>query len=101
MEEYDRNSLRRLRKEALEHQHTGQKGSRFISMLIVLMFLLAGGFYIKTTDPIWLTGNPSYIAVREKLEDWKEALVSAFQGDEEINDVQETVNAALAQNDEV
>ncbi len=108
MEEYNRDSLRRLRKEAMEQQIAVQnkKGSRFVSMLIILMFVLAGGFYIKITDPVWLTGNPSYVALRETLQEWTAAVISAFEreepkDEEQANDVQETVNTALAENDAV
>lgn len=102
MEEYDRNSLRRLRREALEQQtNQSVKGSRFISMLIILMFVLAGGFYVKTTDPAWLTGNPTYVAVRDTLREWAGAVISAFKEEEPAvtgEDVKETVSAALAEN---
>lgn len=99
MEEYDRDSLRRLRKELAEPPQN-KKGSRFISVLIILMFLIAGGFYVKTTDPAWLTGNPGYVALREKVREWTTSITSAFEKGEGENDVQETVNAALSVADE-
>lgn len=93
MEEYHRDSLRELRRMA-EEKPERKKGSVFVTLLIILLFLAAGGFYLKTARPAWLDS----MAVQEKLTEWKDEVVSVFKS--ETDDVKETVDGALAEQDE-
>lgn len=97
MEEYHRDSLRELRRMAEECPER-PKGSRFVTILIILLFLAAGGFYLKTAQPEWLDRYFDSAAVEQKLTDWKEEVAAVFRND--TDDVQETVDSALAEQDE-
>ncbi len=96
MEGYHRDSLRELRRMA-EQQPEPRKGSRFITLLIILLFLAAGGFYIKTAEPEWLDQYFNSVAIEQKLSEWKEEALSVFQPE---SDVTETVDGALAEQDQ-
>ena len=99
MEGYHRDSLRELRRmEAEQQSEKREKGSVFITLLIILMFLAAGGFYLKTTDR--LPESFSFSSVKQTVIRWKEELVAVMKG-EEVTDVQATVDGVLAgQNEE-
>ncbi len=97
MEEYHRDSLRELRRMA-EERPERSKGSFFITLLIVLLFLAAGGFYLKTAQPEWLDRYFDSAAVEQRLTEWKDEVVSVFRND--TDDVKETVDSALAEPDE-
>ena len=100
MEGYTRDSLRAMRREALqEKQNHREKGSKFITILIVLLFLGAGGFYIKTTKPEWLPAEWSFEAINEQFKAWKADWNAAFQ-QEDVLSVQQTVEDALAEQNE-
>lgn len=102
MEEYHRDSLRELRRQAQEgHRQEAQKtkGSVFITLLIILLFLAAGGFYLKTSQPEWLEKYFSSSAVEQTLQNWKEDVASVFKS-QETADVQQTVDAALSEQNE-
>lgn len=95
MEEYHRDSLRELRRMESEHQTARrQKGSAFITFLIILLFLGAGGFYLKTTDRL-----PSFSTVKQTVIRWREDLAEVF-AEQPAADVQETVDQALAEQNE-
>lgn len=93
MEEYHRDSLRELRRMA-EEKPEQKKGSFFVTLLIILLFLAAGGFYLKTAQPKWYDS----MAVEQKLTELKDEVVSVFKN--ETDDVKETVDSALAEQDE-
>ena len=95
MEEYHRDSLRELRRmERQEAEHPPKnKGSGWITLLIVLMFLAAGGFYFKTARP------ELFQKYYDTLKNWADEAVSVFQ-QEKPNDVQQTVDEALAKQNE-
>jgi len=93
MEEYHRDSLRELRRMA-EEKPVRKRGSVFVTLLIILLFLAAGGFYLKTARPEWLDS----VAVQEKLTAWKDEVAAVFKSKED--DVKETVDEALAEHDE-
>lgn len=97
MEEYHRDSLRELRRMAEEYPER-PKGSKFVTVLIILLFLAAGGFYLKTAQPEWLDRYFDSAAVEQKLTDWKEEVAAVFRND--TDDVQKTVDSALAEQDE-
>lgn len=100
MEGYHRNSLRELRRSEQEEQwETRKKGSRFITFLIILLFLFAGGFYLSTARPAWLTSRFDFSAVGQRLKDWKNEVLDAVKGTED-GDVQQTVDSALSGGDE-
>ena len=93
MEEYHRDSLREYRRmEREKPEKPLRKGSFFITLIIVVLFAAAGVFYLKTAQP----------ALFEKyfcsLKSWKEQAISVFEPQE--NDVQQTVDSALAEQDE-
>ena len=92
MEEYTRNSLRELRKAETElrRKKRKQNGSIFITILIILLFLGAGIFYVITTKPKWL-------GLDQSIDGWKDTLVSAFEPQERI-EVRKTVDSALSKN---
>lgn len=95
MEEYHRDSLRELRRMELEQQSTKrERGSVFVTLLIILLFLAAGGFYLKTTDRL-----PDFSAVKETVIRWRDDLVAVFQ-DDAVSDVQATVDGVLAEQNE-
>ena len=71
-----------------------EKGSMFVTLLIILLFLAAGGFYLKTARPEWLDS----VAVQEKLTAWKDEVAAVFKSKED--DVKETVDEALDEHDE-
>lgn len=97
MEEYNRDSLRELRRMA-EEKPERRRGSFFVTLLIVLLFLAAGGFYLKTSQPELLERYFNSTAVEQKLTEWKDDVVSVFKN--EPDDVKETVDDALAKQDE-
>lgn len=97
MEEYHRDSLRELRRMA-EEKPERNRGSVFVTLLIVLLFLAAGGFYIKTSQPEWWDRYFNTTAVEQKLTEWKDEVVSVFKSEQD--DVKETVDGALADQDE-
>ena len=85
MEEYHRDSLRELRRMEQETARKPvKKGSILVTLLIVVLFLAAGWFYLKTARPEWIQG----------LKAWKEEAVSVFRSESE--EVHQTVDAALA-----
>lgn len=93
MEGYHRDSLRELRRaEADRRQQEQGKGSVFITLLIVLMFLGAGAFYLETTDR--LPQSWDFAAVKQTVLRWKEELVAVFET-EEAAEVHATVDSAL------
>ncbi len=94
MEEYHRDSLRELRRAEMQQlQERPARGSLFITLLIIALFLAAGGFYLKTTDRL-----PSFTTVQQRVVQWADELVSAVQ-QEPADDVQATVDNALAARD--
>lgn len=97
MEEYHRDSLRELRRLEQQGQTEVQKskGSAFITLLIIVLFLAAGGFYIKTEQPSWFNSK----AVEQSLQNWKEDLAAVFNS-QEVADVQQTVDSVLAEQNE-
>ena len=95
MEGYHRDSLRELRRAEIAQQQEGQgKGSIFITLLIILMFLGAGAFYLKTTDR--LPEDWNFTSVKQTVLRWKEELVSVFDSQEAV-EVHATVDSALAE----
>ena len=93
MEVYHRDSLRELRRaEADRRQQEQEKGSVFITLLIVLMFLGAGAFYLETTDfpPL----KQDFAAVKQTVLRWKEELVAVFEP-QDAAEVHATVDSAL------
>ena len=102
MEAYHRDSLRELRRSEQEERKQGMqktKGSLFISLLIILLFLAAGGFYVKTSHPEGLEKYFNSKAVEETLSGWKEDVLAVFNNGEG-SDVQQTVDQALAEQNE-
>lgn len=100
MEEYHRDSLRELRRAAAEQERPAKgKGSLFVTLLIILLFLAAGGFYLKTEHPELLEKYFSSAAVEERLKGWKEDLQAVFRK-EEAEDVQQIVDSVLAEQNE-
>lgn len=102
MEGYHRDSLRELRRMAEEQERAPrrERGSVFITLLIILLFMAAGGFYLKTSQPEWLEQYFDSAAVEQKLSGWKEDIAAVFNSQDD--DVQQTVDEALAeQNEEV
>lgn len=99
MEEYTRESLRELRKnEQFALQERREKGSRWITVLIIVLFLAAGSFYLATAKPDWLGNYFNVAAVNETVEGWQQDLATVF-APKEATDVQATVDAALAEQD--
>ena len=95
MEEYHRDSLRELRRMELQEQSVKrEKGSVFVTLLIILLFLGAGGFYLKTTDRL-----PAFSTVKQTVIRWRDDLVAVVKG-EEAADVQATVDSVLAEQNE-
>ncbi len=96
MDGYHRDSLRELRRMSEEQQRVPrrERGSVFITLLIILLFLAAGGFYLKTSQPEWLE---QYFS-SETIKGWKEDIVSVFSSQD--GDVQKTVDGALAEQNE-
>lgn len=97
MEEYHRDSLREMRRLEQQGQTEAQKskGSVFITLLIILLFLAAGGFYIKTEQPSWFSRS----AVEQTLQSWKDDIAAVFSN-QEAADVQQTVDSVLAEQNE-
>lgn len=60
MDEYSRNSFRAIRDELAREQEK-RRGSRLISVVIVLLFLAAGVFYVKTAQPQWWERAAGYV----------------------------------------
>ena len=81
-----------------EEKPERNRGSVFVTLLILLLFLAAGGFYIKTSPPEWVERYFNSTAVEQKLTEWKDEVVSVFKS--EGDDVKETVDGALAEQDE-
>ena len=97
MEEYTRESLRELRKnEQFALQEHKEKGSKWITLLIIALLLAAGIFYLATAKPAWLEQYFDVAAVNETVEGWQEDLATVF-APKETTDVQATVDAALAE----
>ena len=97
MEEYTRESLRELRKnEQFALQERKEKGSKWITLLIIVLLLAAGGFYLATAKPAWLEKYFDLSAVNETVEGWQEDLAAVF-APKESTDVQATVDAALGE----
>lgn len=94
MEEYNRDSLRQLRRTEFEAP-VPKKGSRWITLLIILLFLFAGGFYLATQEDFSLKD------AKDTLIGWKEDIAAVFNAQEAENDVEKTVNAVLAQQDAI
>lgn len=98
MEGYHRDSLRELRRAETDRQQQEQgKGSVFVTLLIILMFLGAGAFYLETTDRLPETWN--FGSVKQTVLRWKEELVSVFEPEDAV-EVHATVDSALAGQDE-
>jgi hypothetical protein len=93
MEEYTRDSLRELRKNQVEEQRKIRKnrGSIFITMLIILLFLAAGLFVFMTISERSIGKAFSPIAI---IEGWKEDITAAFSPKEDEN-IRATVDQAL------
>ena len=95
MEEYHRDSLRQLRRMELEEQAVKRaRGSLWVTLLIIALFLTAGGFYLKTTDRL-----PDLSSFRQTVVQWADELTSVVQHRPDT-DVQATVDEALAQQNE-
>ena len=90
MEEYHRDSLRELRRMQ-EAPPERVRGSGWITLLILALFLIAGGFYLKTARPEWLEQYFDAAAVEQKMTEWKEEVAAVFKSD--TDDVQETTAA--------
>ena len=56
MEEYNRDSLRAYRREqeAGRKERKKNKGSKWITLLIILLFIVAGIFYLHTEHSAWI-----------------------------------------------
>ena len=98
MEEYTRDSLREFRRgEQQAQQLRREKGSKFITFLIILLFLVAGIFYLATTKPAWLEKHFKFSDLKATVQAWQQALTP--QTDEAV-DVQAIVDSALKEQDE-
>ena len=92
MEEYNRDSLRQLRRSA-EDKPSPKKGSRWVTLLIILILLAAGSFFIATQVGFTLSD------ARKTLVGWGEDIITVFNGDQE-DDIEKTVNAVLKEQNE-
>ncbi len=100
MEEYTRDSLRELRRgEQQAQQVRREKGSKFITFLIILLFLAAGIFYLATAKPAWLEKHLGFSELKAAVEAWQQDLADTFQTDDTV-DVQSIVDDALKEQDE-
>ena len=94
MEGYHRDSLRELRRQREEIEaKEKQSGSVFITLLIILLFLGAGGFYLKTTDR--LPKEWSFSDMKQTVLQWGEELTEVFES-KETAEVQATVDGVLS-----
>ncbi len=91
MEEYTRDSLRAYRRELQQgkKEHNRRKGSKWITLLIVLLFLAAGAFYLQTEHSDWLRD----FFASEVFEPWR-------GGADAAESVHKTVDGVLAQQNE-
>ena len=92
METYDRDSLRTLRREAQQTPRINRRGNRWFTFLIILLFILAGGFFIFTQAGL----DPD--EAKNTILEWGEDIAAVFKKQE--NDITETVDAVLAQQNE-
>ena len=102
MEDYHRDSLREMRRMEREGQYREperKRGSVFITLLIILLFLAAGGFYLKTEHPEWVDQYFTGSAVEQTLQSWKEDVAAVFSPQED-SEVKQTVDDALADQNE-
>ncbi len=100
MEEYTRDSLREMRRsEQQAHQQRKEKGSKFITFLIILLFLAAGIFYLATSEPAWLKKHLGFSELKAAVEAWQQDLADSFQTDDTV-DVQSIVDDALKEQNE-
>ncbi len=90
MEEYTRDSLRAYRRElqAGRNEAKRKKGSRWITLLIILLFLAAGAVYLQTEHA-------------DRLQDFFKTSVfdSWNQAEETAKSVHQTVDGVLAEQD--
>ncbi|MBQ7095146.1 MAG: hypothetical protein IJN80_01650 [Clostridia bacterium] len=92
MEEYTRDSLRQLRRTEFEAP-VPQKGSRWITLLIILLFLFAGGFYLSTQKDF------SFEDAKDTLLGWKEEVAAVWNQSSQEIDIEKTVDDALTKQD--
>lgn len=100
MEEYTRDSLRQIRRgEQQAMQERREKGSKFITFLILLLFLAAGIFYLATAKPAWLEKHFPFADLKATVQAWAQSLTTPKEPEKTI-DVQSIVDNALKeQND--
>lgn len=100
MEEYTRDSLRQLRRgEQQAMQVRKEKGSRFITFLILLLFLAAGIFYLATAKPAWLEKRFHFSDLKATVQAWQQSLTAPKEAEDAV-DVQSIVDNALKEQDE-
>ena len=101
MEEYTRDSLRELRRgEQQAQQVRREKGSKFITFLILLLFLTAGFFYLATSKPAWLEKHFRFSDLKATVQAWQESLSASNEAEEDAVDVQSIVDNALKEQNE-
>ena len=101
MEEYTRDSLRELRRgEQQAQQVRREKGSKFITFLILLLFLAAGIFYLATAKPAWLEKHFKFSDLKATVQAWTQSLTAPEETEEDTVDVQSIVDDALKEQDE-
>ena len=101
MEEYTRDSLRELRRgEQQAFQQRKEKGSKFITLLILLLFLAAGIFYLATAKPAWLEKHFRFSDLKATVQAWQQSLTPKNKDDEDAVDVQSIVDNALKEQNE-
>lgn len=89
MEEYTRDSLRAYRRELQQgkKEHKHRKGSKWLTWLIILLFLAAGAFYLQTEHADWVRN----FFASDVFAPWR------GESDESVH---KTVDSALAQQNE-
>ena len=91
MEEYTRDSLRQFRRAANE-PYTAKKGSKLITLLIILLLLSAGILFLAGRFGF------SFRDAKNTISGWSKNVATAFQAEShKENDIEKTVNAALQQ----
>lgn len=91
MEPYHRDSLRDFRREAQKMPQKVRRGSRLFTILIILLFILAGVFFIVTGTGL----DPR--KTKDTILRWGDEIAAVFHQEE--NDITKTVDAVLAEQD--